>query len=301
MNAVSDIFRGGAIAVNKPAGITSHDVVAKLRRLYSTKKVGHTGTLDPMATGVLVVLVGRAVKASDMLTSERKRYVAEMKLGVTSDTEDITGKLEYTGAPIPCVDAVISAVKKFEGDIMQVPPMYSALKVGGKKLVDMARQGAWISREPRPVTVYSISAKGGGDTYELFVECSKGTYIRTLCADIGKALGCGAVMSRLERTFAAGFDIKSAYTLDALEQMDEISRRAALVPCDRIFSELDEIKLSPFYTRLFLSGCEIYQKKTGTDFPVGALLRVYGDDGFIGVGEVRSYPDGSAVKVKAFL
>ena len=274
MNAVSDIFRGGAIAVNKPAGITSHDVVAKLRRLYGTKKVGHTGTLDPMATGVLVVLVGRAVKASDMLTSERKRYVAEMKLGVTSDTEDITGKLEYTGAPIPCVDAVISAVKKFEGDIMQVPPMYSALKVGGKKLVDMARQGAWISREPRPVTVYSISANGGGDTYELFVECSKGTYIRTLCNDIGAKLNCGGIMESLVRIRSGAFNIKDAYRLKDIETLAKEGRLDEIViPVDSMFEE---------YPLKTVNGEDLKRVENGNQLAIpymGDRIRIYMGDG----------------------
>ena len=147
MSAISNDLRGGALAINKPAGITSHDVVAKIRKLYGTKKVGHTGTLDPMATGVLVVLVGRAVKASDALMSGRKKYRAVLCLGMRSDTEDITGNITYSDAPVPGKETVLGAINSFVGDIMQVPPMYSALKSGGRKLVDLARQGIVVERQ----------------------------------------------------------------------------------------------------------------------------------------------------------
>jgi len=301
MNVISNDFRGGAIAINKPAGITSHDAVAKIRRLYGTKKVGHTGTLDPMATGVLVVLVGRAVKASDVLTDGRKKYRAGMRLGVRSDTEDITGTITYSDVPPPSKDEVLGAVRAFEGEIMQVPPMYSALKKGGKKLVDLARQGIIVERQARPVTIYSIAADGDGAEYTLDVECSKGTYIRTLCADIGEKLGCGAVMDSLERTCACGFDISQTHTFEEIEEMSADERLAALVPCEKLFSSLHKVKLTGFFERLLNNGCEIYQKKINTGFPVGSLLRVYGDSGFIGLGEVKDYPDGEAIKIKIFL
>lgn len=301
MSADLNEFRGGAIAINKPAGMTSHDVVNKIRRLYGTKKVGHTGTLDPMATGVLVVLVGRAVKASDLLTNEKKRYRAGLLLGVVSDTEDVTGNVAETGAKIPEKAEVLRAVASFEGEIMQVPPMYSALKRGGQKLVDLARRGITVEREARPVTVYSISAEGDGRDYTLDVECSKGTYIRTLCADIGQRLGCGGVMSSLLRTAAGGFDISDALTLEELEKMSADERIAALVPSEKLFPSLDALSLPDFYARLALNGCEIYQKKIKSDFPVGAAVRVYAGREFIGLGEVGEYPDGTAVKIKVFL
>lgn len=301
MSADLNDLRGGAIAIKKPAGMTSHDVVNKVRRLYGTKKVGHTGTLDPMATGVLVVLVGRSVKASDLLTNEKKRYRAGLLLGATSDTEDITGKVAETGAKIPEKAEVLRAVASFEGEIMQVPPMYSALKRGGHKLVDLARRGITVEREARPVTIYSISADGDGDNYMLDVTCSKGTYIRTLCADIGEKLGCGGVMSSLTRTAAGGFDIADALTLEELESMTGEERTAALVPCEKLFAELDAVSLPDFYARLAMNGCEIYQKKIKSDYPVGAILRVYAGREFVGLGEVDEYPDGTAVKIKAFL
>lgn len=301
MSAALNDIRGGAIAINKPAGMTSFDVVAKVRRLYMTKKVGHTGTLDPMATGVLVVLVGRAVKASDLITSEIKKYTAGLFLGATSDTEDTTGKLEYSDAPVPEKGDVLSAAASFKGEIMQVPPMYSALKRGGQKLVDLARRGVVVEREARPVTIFDISARGDGREYTFDVECSKGTYIRTLCADIGKKLGCGGVMSSLIRTEAGGFSLDDALTLDELEKMSMEERLAALSPCEKLFGELDSVSLPDFYARLCKNGCEIYQKKIKTAFPVGTRLRVYGGGDFIGVGDVREYPDGTAVKISAFL
>ena len=300
MSAALNDLRGGAVAIDKPAGMTSHDVVNILRKLYGTRKVGHTGTLDPMATGVLVVLVGRAVKASDLVMSEEKAYVACMRLGFTSDTEDASGNVVPTGAPIPERSRVIEAAAAFLGDIMQVPPMYSALKVGGQKLVDLARRGIDVERQARKVTVYSISADGDGDEYTLCVSCSKGTYIRTLISDIGKKLGCGAIMMSLRRTKAGGFDISEAHSPDEIKQMSEEARMAALCPCERLFSDMPRVNLPPFYERLFLSGCQIYQKKIGTDIPEGTLLRVYGRE-FIGIGEVKVYPEGTAVKVKAFL
>lgn len=301
MSADLNDFRGGAIAINKPAGVTSHDVVAKMRRLYNTRKVGHTGTLDPMATGVLVVLVGRAVKASELLMNEKKRYRAGLLLGATSDTEDVTGNLTETGVKIPEKDDVMHVVASFKGEIMQVPPMYSALKRDGHKLVDLARRGITVEREARPVTIYEISADGDGKDYTLDVSCSKGTYIRTLCADVGEKLGCGGVMSSLCRTNAGGFDISEAVTPDALEKMSYDERVSALVPPEKLFDELDAVTLPDFYARLAKNGCEIYQKKIRADYPVGAALRVYGGGDFIGVGEVGSYADGTAIKIKVFL
>ena len=301
MSATSNDLRGGALVLNKPAGITSHDAVAKIRKLYGTKKVGHTGTLDPMATGVLVILVGRAVKLSEILTAGRKKYRAKMCLGMKSDTEDTTGTLTYSDAPIPDKKAVLEAVRSFTGDIMQVPPMYSALKTGGQKLVDLARHGITVEREARHVKIYSISAEGEGSEYTLDVECSKGTYIRTLCADIGEKLGCGAVMGALDRLEACGFGKDKAYELSDLEKMTPEERDGALIGCEELFASCPSVVLPPFYTRLALNGCEIYQNKIHAFFTAGTLLRVYGSDGFIGLGEVIAFPDGDAIKIKIFL
>ena len=202
----------GVLIVNKSEGMTSHDVVNRIRRLYNTKRVGHTGTLDPMATGVLVILVGRAAKAAEYLTADTKGYRATLRLGITTDTEDVTGKILTESDALPSRDEVSAVVQSFVGDIMQTPPMYSALKVGGKKLYELAREGIEIEREARPITIHSlVSVPTERDSdYILEVSCSSGTYIRTLCADIGAKLACGGAMATLCRTRAGEFDISNS-------------------------------------------------------------------------------------------
>ncbi len=292
----------GILLINKPNGITSHDVVGRVRRLYSTREVGHTGTLDPMATGLLVVLVGRAVKASDMIMSERKRYFAGLTLGITTDTEDISGKILSESRVIPTREAVFAAAKEMIGDSLQVPPMYSALKVGGKKLLDLAREGKVIEREARKITVEELLIEPVDESrYILDVVCSKGTYIRTLCADIGKALGCGGCMHSLKRLASGSFSLEEADTLEALEAMTLDERIARLRPVEGVFADLDILHLPLFYEKLLKNGCEIYLKKIGKQYDVNRRLRLYDDNGFFAIGEVRDYPDGLAVKaIKRF-
>ncbi len=295
----------GVIIVNKHKGVTSHDIVAKIRRLYGTKKVGHTGTLDPMATGVLPILIGRAAKAAEYLVSDSKRYVAEIKLGIETDTEDITGKILKTSDTLPGKTEFFKICKEFVGEIYQTPPMYSALKVGGKKLVDLAREGKEVERTPRKIEIKSIlpeevSEKEG--IYTLDVECSKGTYIRTLCADIGKKLGCGAAMSSLERTRSGNFDIKDAYTVCELENMTPEQRASVVRPVETLFSELPAVTLDGFYAKLCRSGCEIYQHKIKTAYPVDEFVRIRDKNGFFALGKVKEYENGSAIKaVKIFV
>ena len=292
----------GILLIDKPAGITSHDVVFKVRKLYGTREVGHTGTLDPMATGLLVVLVGRAVKASELIVSDSKRYVAGLTLGITTDTEDVTGEVLTRSDRIPTEAEVKAVAETFVGDLLQVPPMYSALKVGGKKLVDLAREGKVVEREARPITVHSLSALRENDThYTLDVFCSKGTYIRTLCADIGSALSVGGAMHSLRRVASGAFSLDSAYTLEALGKMSEEERIAILRPVEEVFSELPVLKLPAFYEKLLKNGCEIYQSKIGTSYPEGKRLRLVDQGGFYALAEVRSYPDGLAIKaIKRF-
>lgn len=289
----------GVLILNKPAGFTSHDCVNRIRRLYNTKKVGHTGTLDPMATGVLPILIGRAAKASELVTAEDKLYRAGLKLGITTDTEDTTGKILSTSELIPDDEAVRNAIKSFVGDISQIPPMYSALKVNGQKLVDLARRGVTVEREARPITIHSIAVEPtvNPDEYILTVHCSKGTYIRTLCADIGERLGCGGCMSSLERLASGSFGIESAVTLDEIGDLAEEERAALLRPVESLFDRLPTLTLPEFFEKLSRNGCEIYQKKLGTEYPTGTRLRVHGKDGFYALGEVFDYPDGSAVKI----
>ena len=295
----------GVLIINKPQGPTSHDIVNKVRRLYSTKKVGHTGTLDPMATGVLVVLIGRAAKACEYSLSDRKIYTATLRLGIETDTEDTTGNIlkEY---PVTVNEKDVKDVLSgFKGRIKQTPPMYSALKVGGKKLCDIAREGGTVEREAREIEVYSISAEHiEGNDYKLEVECSAGTYIRTLCADIGKALGCGGAMASLERSAACGFPISEAHTIDEIEQLSVDERLTLLRPFEEIFNDLDSVKLPAFYEKLFRSGCEIYIKKAKLpEYPIGTRLRVLDSTGgFFALGEVREYENGLAVKsIKLFV
>lgn len=297
MKEVKGSPMGGVLLIDKPAGFTSHDVVNKVRRLYSTKKVGHTGTLDPMATGLLVVLVGRAAKAAEYLSADDKKYLAGLLLGITTDTEDTTGKELTKSDAIPDEAAVLSALDSFRGEIDQIPPMYSALKIGGKKLCDIARAGGEAERQARRINIFSLEAEKKTEReYFLSVHCSKGTYIRTLCADIGETLGCGGVMSSLRRVSAGGFSLSDSHTLEGIEALDEKEREALLIPTEELFSDLDAVKLPSFYERLCRNGAEIYLKKINCSFEVGKRVRLMGEKGFFALGEVREYPDGTAVK-----
>jgi tRNA pseudouridine55 synthase len=304
MQNTNTIIPDGVLLINKHAGVTSHDIVGKVRRLYGTRAVGHAGTLDPMATGVLVVLLGRAAKASEYLGGEGKRYAARLRLGLTTDTEDITGAVLTHTDDLPTSDAVLSVIPRFIGTIKQVPPMYSALKRDGQKLVDLARQGITIEREAREITVSALTCTPTDDPaeYELDVRCSGGTYIRTLCADIGASLGCGGVMSALCRTEACGFSIDQAHTTDALEGMTPQERESLLIPIEALFSSLPSVRLSPFFEKLCRSGCEIYQKKIGVSLPLGTRVRICDESGeFFALGEVKEFDNGMAIKaIKTF-
>lgn len=294
----------GVLIVNKPEGITSHDVVGKIRKLYGTRKVGHTGTLDPLATGVLVILLGRAAKAAEYLVADRKTYCARLTLGITTDTEDITGKVLTRTNDIPTQEDVITACCEFLGKIKQIPPMYSALKVDGRKLYDLAREGIEVERKARNIEIFQLVCTTTENTneYELLVECSSGTYIRTLCADIGARLECGGVMSALHRVRAGGFDIENAHTLDELETLEMNERYALLSPTESLFCDLPEVKLPAFYEKLCRSGCEIYQSKIKTNIEIGTRVRLYSANGeFFALGEVREYENGTAIKaIKTF-
>ena len=294
----------GVLIVNKPQGITSHDVVGKIRKLYGTRKVGHTGTLDPLATGVLVILLGRAAKAAEYLVADRKTYRARLMLGITTDTEDITGNVLTQSNDIPNADTVMSACGEFLGKIKQIPPMYSALKVDGKKLYDLAREGIEVERKARDIEIFQLvcTETENANEYELLVECSSGTYIRTLCADIGARLDCGGVMSALHRVVAGGFDIENSHTFEELEALEISERYNLLAPTESLFEELEAVKLPSFYEKLCRSGCEIYQNKIKTDFEVGTRVRLCTYSGeFFALGEVREYENGTAIKsIKMF-
>lgn len=227
----------GILLVDKPSDWTSNDVVSKLRGMLREKRVGHAGTLDPMATGLLTVFVGRATRAVEFAEGYDKRYIAGLRLGQTSDTQDIWGKCSQP-QPVDISPAMLEAVlEQFRGEIMQIPPMYSAIKVKGQRLYDIARKGGEVERQPRPVTVYSIDIiEGEGADWRLDIRCSKGTYVRTLCNDIGQALGCGGCMSYLRRVQAGSFSLESAYTLEDVQRAAAEGRiEELLIPVDRLF------------------------------------------------------------------
>ena len=275
----------GVLIINKHEGVTSHNIISSCRKLYDTRQVGHTGTLDPMATGVLPVLIGRAVKASDYLMMHDKEYIAEMRLGLTTDTEDITGEILTECGNIPPEEKVLAACASFVGKIMQIPPMYSAIKVGGRKLVDIAREGGEVEREAREVEIYSLEAeKISDDTYRMKVCCSKGTYIRTLCADIGKKLGCGAVMSSLVRTRTGDFTLDDAVTVDELDNMTFEERLALPKPVESLFTSLGCVNVADYYAKLVRGGANIFQKKVKADVGDGELVRIRNRGVFIALG-----------------
>jgi tRNA pseudouridine55 synthase len=292
----------GLVIVNKEEGITSQGVVNRVKRIFGVKKAGHTGTLDPMATGVLPVLIGRGVKASEFMLTGDKHYGATLLLGVTTDTEDVTGAVLSECEVSLSEDEVLTAISGFVGEIMQTPPMYSALKVGGQKLCDLARRGETVEREARPVTVFSIDARRINEReYYLDVVCSKGTYIRTLCADIGGALGVGGTMKTLERLSASGYTIGEARTLTELENMTPEEREKFILPVEDVFKKYESVNLTDFFSRLARAGQEIYLHKIKKSFAAGTVLRIPDSEGFFAVGEVREFEDGLAIKpIKQF-
>lgn len=287
----------GVINIYKIKGFTSHDVVAKLRGIMKQKKIGHTGTLDPDATGVLPVCLGSATKLCDMLTDKEKEYVAKVRLGIVTDTQDMTGTVLCQKEVNVNEKQVTEALKTFVGEYEQIPPMYSALKVNGKKLYELAREGKEVERKARPVTIHYIEIMDMQlPELTIRVGCSKGTYIRTLCHDLGERLGCGAAMAALERTKSGEFTVETALTLAELEKkLKEAgdNREAVIedyvIPVDKMFSKLQELRLLPEWERLVQNGNSFeernlkkeFQNKKRTD---KSEYRVYiGDNVFMGV------------------
>ena len=272
----------GIIVINKEKGFTSHDVVAKMRRILGTRKIGHTGTLDPEAAGVLPVCIGKATKVCDMILNSDKEYIAEIKFGITTDTQDIFGNILEEKSVSLSKDEIENAVMSFEGEIEQIPPMYSAVKIGGKKLYEYARKGVEVERSARKVTIKKIDIlETGSDTAKIKVLCSKGTYIRTLCSDIGEKLSCGACMTSLLRTKSAGFDIENAVTLTKLE---EDGYEKYLINTDFVFKSLPSFNADFDTKKRLLNGA-----KTTVSAPVGRY-RVYDENGvFLCVACVSKY------------
>ena len=233
----------GIVIVDKPQGWTSQDVTARLRRVFNTRRIGHGGTLDPMATGVLPVFVGRATRGVEFFEHAEKTYEAVLQLGITTDTEDTSGTvLEEKEVNISEAE-FLGILPKFRGEILQIPPMYSALKIDGQKLCDLARKGKTVERKPRPITIFELEClEFSGNTARLRVRCSKGTYIRTLCKDIGEALGCGGCMAALRRVQAGEYTIEESVPLQVLLETDDPEKY--LRPVDSMFRNYPEVVLS---------------------------------------------------------
>ena len=279
----------GIILVDKPADWTSHDVVAKLRGILHERRVGHSGTLDPMATGLLTVFVGRATRAVQFAETYNKRYVASLRCGYSTDTQDTSGRVTAQTGISPTEAELTDVLPEFTGEISQIPPMYSAIKVSGKKLYELARKGETVERKPRTVNISELSLVGhDGDDFVLSVSCSKGTYIRTLCNDIGERLGCLACMSALRRTNAGPFDVRDAHTLSEISEGPE----RYIIPVDSLFSEHPAIGFSAAQTAKLKCGNILnVSAKNGT-------YRVYGENGdFLALANVSA---GKLKTIKSF-
>lgn len=289
----------GIILLDKPEGITSFGAVARIRRICSEKKCGHTGTLDPMATGVLTVMLGGGTRFIELLPSHDKAYTATFRLGTVTDTLDITGKVIETREVNVTAEQVREKIKDFVGEISQLPPMYSAVSVDGQRLYDLARQGIEVERTPRNITVFSIDMLSENEQtgeYEISVECSSGTYIRTLISDLGEALGCGAVMTKLRRTKANGFGIENAVTLEQLEAASENGTLDEIViPVEKALGDYPMIKVTAAQAKRFRNGGELDLQRLKYQRMLG-YFRIYDpEDNFIGLGEI-GMGDSLAVK-----
>lgn len=277
----------GIINVYKPIGITSFDVVRKIKKIAKMKKVGHTGTLDPLATGVLPICLGKATKAVDYIMSDHKLYRAELKLGIVTDTYDREGKILEENMVNVNADEVTDAIKSYIGEIDQIPPMYSALKVNGKKLYELARQGIEVERKARPITIYGIDIISMNLPHIVIdVKCSKGTYIRSLCYDIGKDLGCGALMWNLERIASGNFKKSQSVELDELtpENINDY-----LIPVEKVFEKYEKLELDSKFGRLALNGVCIKDISLLHKLQNDILYRVYDENNkFIGLGQKNS-------------
>ena len=264
----------GVVIVNKPKGKTSHDVVGMMRKRFGTRRVGHTGTLDPLATGVLPVLIGTATKAADMLIKGDKKYRATMLLGKRTDTLDIEGAVISESEVNVTESEVRAVIESFIGESMQIPPMYSAIKQNGKKLYDLARSGVEVEREARKIHIYSIDIVDISiPQIVIDVHCSKGTYIRSLCDDIGQKLGTGAIMTDLVRTQTADFTLDKSYTIEELDELSDLS--VAVLPTDSLFMHLPAIILNEKQEKSIVNGVRM----TWRDGTEGQSYRLYSNDG----------------------
>lgn len=284
----------GIILIDKPQEWTSHDVVGKLRGVLHERRIGHSGTLDPLATGLLVIFVGRATRAVEFAEADTKEYIAGLRLGISTDTQDITGRVISSGGAVPDEFQLRKALEKFKGELEQIPPMYSAIKVGGKKLYELARKGESIERRSRHITVFDLDIAGrADDDYVLRVSCSKGTYVRTLCNDIGQALGCGGCMSSLRRTKAGVFSVEDAHTIaEVQEAVDRGEAESLIIPLDTLFSEFNKLTVPAVAEKKLRNGSIV-----NISAPDGKY-RVYSESNeFLLLGEVQS---GRLKTIKSF-
>lgn len=282
----------GIINIYKEKGFTSHDVIAKMRGICKQKKIGHTGTLDPDAVGVLPVCLGAATKLCDMLTDRNKEYIAVLRLGVTTDTQDISGRVLEEKEVTVSKETVQEVILSFLGNQLQVPPMYSALKVNGKKLYELAREGKEVERLPRPVSIYEIEILGENmPEFTIRVACSKGTYIRTLCHDIGQKLGCGAIMTALTRTRVGEFPIEKAYTLSKIQQLSDEGRLwEILVPIEKVFEHFPSVTVKKDASKALLNGNQLKMEEIEKPTDIMEKVRVYDSEGkFYGIYEYDSF------------
>lgn len=292
----------GIVNVNKPLGITSHDVVYRLRRILNIKKIGHTGTLDPDAAGVLPMCVGKGTKLAELLTGADKQYLAELTLGAITDTQDASGEILERFDVNVCEEDIIRAIQSFVGEIEQIPPMYSAVKIDGKKLYELAREGKTVERKSRRVTILNIEVRNidlKNNTVEMLIDCSKGTYIRTLCEDIGKTLGCGGYMSKLTRTRSGRFKLEDAYDLETIEQMAMSGNFDFLTPVENAMPEYPKAILAERNAKKVRNGIKISVQ--GLD--IGETYRVFDEqDEFLVIAKqgeehleiLKTFYDGSA-------
>ncbi len=281
----------GIIILDKPKGITSFGAVARVRRICGEKKCGHSGTLDPMATGVMTVMLGGATRFCELLPSHDKEYVASFRLGITTDTLDITGKILSESTVTATKYEVVAALESFTGEISQLPPMYSAVSVNGQRLYDLARQGIEVERQARKVMIYSadlLEADESTHEYKISVSCSSGTYIRTLIDDIGKKLGCGAVLTELRRTRANGFCVEQAITVEQLEEAAKNSNLdSVVISVEKAMELYPSVQVTEAQAKRFSNGGELDLNRIKCPRMLG-YYRVYDPDGvFLGLGEVR--------------
>ena len=285
----------GIIALKKGENITSFFAVNKVRRIIGENKCGHTGTLDPNATGVLPIAVGGATRFIELLPTHRKAYTATFKTGACTDTLDIWGQVTATFDKEVTFDEIKEVALSFKGEIMQLPPMYSALKKDGVRLYELARQGIEVEREKRKCEIYELTVeKSENGEYSLYCECSAGTYIRTLINDIGEALGCGAVMTSLCRSYACGIELSECFTLEELQELkekDELYK--ALIPLDKLIGEYPEITVNENQAKRYSNGGSLMRERLKGNLENG-LYRVYGNGEFLGLGEL----DNENLKVK---